>query len=272
MFAIGDFARLGRVSVRMLRHYDSLDLLRPARVDPATGYRSYEAGQLSRLNRIVALKELGFNLRQVKRMIDDEVSLAHLVELFRTRHAELETEVAASRARLANVEARLAAIDREGRLPTVEVLVKQIPVTRVAELTAPADSYASQDITPVIRPLFERLCDRLAAANVTAVGAGVAGYESQGDRVLIHAAIPVDLPLGEQHGFTVVELPAIEAATLVHHGSMDNSDESLETLARWIETHGYRSTGFAREISLEFPPDEDGWVTEMQESIEKRVD
>ncbi|WP_256673551.1 MerR family DNA-binding transcriptional regulator [Nocardia cyriacigeorgica] len=54
MLSIGDFARRGRVSVRMLRHYDALGLLRPDRIDPATGYRYYQAGQLARLNRIVA--------------------------------------------------------------------------------------------------------------------------------------------------------------------------------------------------------------------------
>ena len=58
MFAIGDFARHGRVSVRMLRHYDAIGLLRPAHVDEATGYRSYEAAQLAELNRLVALKDL----------------------------------------------------------------------------------------------------------------------------------------------------------------------------------------------------------------------
>ena len=56
MFTIGDFARHGRVSVRMLRNYDATGLLRPARVDPASGYRFYEAVQLARLNRIIALK------------------------------------------------------------------------------------------------------------------------------------------------------------------------------------------------------------------------
>ena len=70
MFTIGDFARHGRVSVRMLRHYDATGLLRPARVDPASGYRFYEAGQLARLNRIIALKDLGFTLEQVRTMLD----------------------------------------------------------------------------------------------------------------------------------------------------------------------------------------------------------
>ena len=71
MIHIGEFARLGQVSMRMLRHYDQLGLLTPDRVDPWTGYRSYSAGQLARLNRIVALKGLGFPLTQVARLLDD---------------------------------------------------------------------------------------------------------------------------------------------------------------------------------------------------------
>jgi MerR family regulatory protein len=59
-FSIGEFARHGRVSVRMLRHYDAIGLLRPACVDPVTGYRSYEVSQLAELNRLIALKDLGF--------------------------------------------------------------------------------------------------------------------------------------------------------------------------------------------------------------------
>ncbi len=66
MISIGDFARLGRVSVRMLRHYDTMGLLRPEHVDPHTGYRYYRPEQLRRLNRIVALKDLGLRLEQVR--------------------------------------------------------------------------------------------------------------------------------------------------------------------------------------------------------------
>src|SRR6476660_3103900 len=58
MLSIGDFARLAGVSVRMLRHYDALGLLRPARVDPDSGYRTYTTAQLDRSNRLVALKDL----------------------------------------------------------------------------------------------------------------------------------------------------------------------------------------------------------------------
>jgi DNA-binding transcriptional MerR regulator/effector-binding domain-containing protein len=269
MFAIGDFARLGRVSVRMLRHYDALGLLVPARVEPSTGYRSYAAAQLSRLNRIIALKDLGFTLRQVGEVLDEKVGIDELQGMLRLRRAELETEAEAARARLLSVEARLAIIEAEGRMPAAEVVVKRIPAIRVAETTGIAASYESADVGPVIGPLFDQLCSRLEAAGIETVGAGIACYEPAADGVLIHAALPVAVDLGPGSGFEVVDLPPIEAATLVHHGSMDTADFAVQQLGRWIEANGYHSLGYARELNLECPPDRDLWVTELQEPIVK---
>ncbi len=61
MLKIGDFSKLSRVSVQALRHYDEMNLLKPAQVDTFTGYRYYSASQLPRFNRILALKDLGFS-------------------------------------------------------------------------------------------------------------------------------------------------------------------------------------------------------------------
>ena len=94
MFSIGDFANLGRVSVRMLRHYDAIGLLRPARVDPATGYRFYTAAQLRRLNRVIALKDLGFTLQQVQTIIDEKVDGGELRGMLRLRRAQLADQMA----------------------------------------------------------------------------------------------------------------------------------------------------------------------------------
>ena len=97
MFTIGEFARHGRVSVRMLRHYDATGLLRPARVEEASGYRFYAAGQLARLNRIIALKDLGFSLDQVREMLDEQVSAEQLRGMLRLRQAELQSRLTADR-------------------------------------------------------------------------------------------------------------------------------------------------------------------------------
>src|SRR5919112_2753712 len=98
----------------MLRHYDAIGLLRPARVDRSSGYRYYTAAQLAALNRIVALKDLGFTLDQVQTMIDQKVDPGELRGMLRMRRAQLADQMAADTARLAAVDARLRMIETEG--------------------------------------------------------------------------------------------------------------------------------------------------------------
>ena len=113
MFNIGDFARLAGVTVRMLRHYDSLGLLVPAHVDPVTGYRRYAAAQLPRLNRLVALKDLGLTLAQVGTVLDAQVSAEELRGMLTLRRAQIEDQMAADRGRLAGDRGETPD-DREG--------------------------------------------------------------------------------------------------------------------------------------------------------------
>lgn len=272
MFTIGDFARYGRVSARMLRHYDAIGLLRPDRTDPATGYRYYGAGLLARLNRIIALKDLGFTLQQVRAVLDEEVGPEELRGMLRLRRSELEAAMAAAAARLAQVEARLRSIESEGHMSADDVVIKSVPAVRVAELTGVAGGYEPENITPVIAPLYDRLFPLLDEAGLRPTGPGIARYEDApegGGAIVVHAGVTVSAPVGPlgDTGVTVVELPAFEAATVVHRGAMDGVLPTAQTLARWIDANGYRSAGYAREISLECPEDKEKWVTELQEPV-----
>lgn len=123
MFTIGDFARHGRVSVRVLRHDDALGLLRPAHVDPVNGCRFYEAAPLIRLNRVLALKTLGFPLQQAQEILDEAVDPEQLRGMLRLRQAEPEAAMAAAAARLVRVETRLRSIASEGHMSTDDVVV-----------------------------------------------------------------------------------------------------------------------------------------------------
>ncbi len=194
MFTIGDFARHGRVSVRMLRHYDAVGLLRPARVDPHSGYRYYEAGQLARLNRVIALKDLGFTLDQVRAIVDGEVGADELRVMLWLRRADLEAAVAEAAARLDQVAARLRAIESEGHMSTHDIVVKRLPAVRLAELSGVAASFQPEHVSPVVSPLYEELCARLEAAGVTGFGPGLAYYEDSGagdGSVVVHAGVAV---------------------------------------------------------------------------------
>ncbi|KJS55171.1 MerR family transcriptional regulator [Streptomyces rubellomurinus subsp. indigoferus] len=275
MLTIGDFASHGRVSVRMLRHYDAIGLLRPARVDPASGYRSYEAAQLARLNRVIALKELGFTLQQVKAVLDEEVGAAELRGMLRMRRAQLAEAIAADEQRLTRVEARLRTIESEGQMSEHDVVVKPVPSVRVAQLTAVVRSYQPEDIGPVVGPLFAELCRRVAEAGIEETGPAVACYQNGPDcdgSILVRAAVPVASSVRAGRGdFEVVDLPPIEAAaSVVHRGSMDDAVGSFQALARFIEENGYQSAGYARELYLECPEDPARWVVELQEPVVRR--
>jgi DNA-binding transcriptional MerR regulator len=270
MFSIGDFARHGRVSVRMLRHYDAIGLLQPARVDRVTGYRYYEAEQLSRLNRIVALKDLGFTLEQVRAILDEKVGVEELRGMLRLRQADLQSQIATDSSRLAQVEARLQIIEREGAMPTDDVQIKRIPGVRVAEISAIAAGFDPQSIGPVAGPLYDELCDRLDRAGLAPSGPAIAYYDDSpdDDGIVVHATFPVKADSRDDYGFSIVDLPEIErAATIVHRGAMDNVMSTIQTLARWIDSGGYRSTGYNRELYVEGGEDRDAWVTELQEPI-----
>jgi DNA-binding transcriptional MerR regulator/predicted transcriptional regulator YdeE len=271
VFAIGDFAKYGRVSVRMLRHYDAIGLLRPAHVDPVTGYRSYEAAQFAELNRIVALKDLGFSLEQVRTMIADEISPAELRALLTIRRAELESTVAESFARLAQVESRLRGI--EGPQPIVDVVVKELPAVRFVGLSSTAASFTPEDIGPVVRPLCAELGRRLPdAAAVHPVGRLTCLYERSQqaeDEAVVRATVPASVDAeGILNGLEVVDLPAVRAATLVHRGPIDQVLPAWQALARWIDENNRRPGEPARELYLDCPDDPAQWVTELQEPID----
>ena len=281
MFSIGEFARHGRVSVRMLRHYDAIGLIRPACVDAATGYRFYQASQLDELNRVIALKDLGFTLQQVQAILEEKLSAAELRGMLRLRRAEIQATIDAETTRLARVEARLLTIEDGARVPANGVVVKRLAPVRVAELTGVAAGYEPEAITPVIQPLYHDVWCRLASADIPAAGPAVAYYEDEDEAqggILVHAAVPVaagpggpgrpGAPSGD-HRLSLVDLPEVDsAAAIIHHGSMDDVLPTGQALARWIDANGYRSAGYAREVTLHWCPDPEQWVTELQQPID----
>ncbi len=267
MFTIGDFARHGRVSVRMLRHYDAIGLLCPAYVDEATGYRSYQAAQLADLNRLVALKDLGFTLEQVRAMLADEISLIEVRAMLTLRRAEVESELAESAARLTQIESRLRSIELGDEAPAV--VLKELPAARFVALSSTAASFTPDDIGPVINPLCGELGQRLpAATGVHPTGRLTCFYEATGDEVAVQAAVAASVDSGgELNGLVVVDRPATLAATIVHRGRIDDVLPTWQALARWIDDNGHRSNGPARELYLDCPEDPALWVTELQEPV-----
>lgn len=258
MLSIGEFARQGGVSVRMLRHYDALGLLAPHDVDPSTGHRSYTAGQLPRLNRIRTLSPLGFPLRQVRAIVDDEVAASDLPGVLSLRRDELRARIAADTARLVSVESRLRAL-ADGATSTHDrahppFTIRTLEPVRLAELTAVADLADAGTLVP---GLLARLDRHLADAGVAATGPRTSYQRPLGGRrVQVHAGVVVaedaDLPAD----VTETRLPAVaEAACLVVTGAVEDADADARTLAWWLHDNGYRYrlNEPARQVHLALP-------------------
>src|SRR4030095_11388072 len=126
MFKVGEFSRLSRVSVRMLRYYDQLGLLTPSQTDPFTNYRYYSAEQLPRLNRILALRDLGFSLEQIAEMLDDDLSQEQLLGMLKLKRVELEQQMQMEESRLARLEARIRQLNVSRRQVPYDVILRSI--------------------------------------------------------------------------------------------------------------------------------------------------
>ncbi|MCU1557915.1 MAG: Transcriptional regulator, MerR [Microbacteriaceae bacterium] len=273
MFSIGEFASIGRVSVRMLRHYDEIGLLPPARVDPFNGYRSYDGAQFAVLGRILAFKDLGFRLDEVTRIMHGAVDDDALHEMLTARRTELARQLDLDAARLRRLDARIRHIEGEPLMSTITTELKPLPSLRVAQASAVVPGFGPENISPVIGPLFDRLYRDLVAAGVRPGPESIAMYEAiesgDGGGARVFAGFPVGDEVNAGQGFEVTIAPAVDlAVTTIHHGSMATIGDAWEALLAWIDENGYELAGVCREVYLlSEPQPQENWVTELQQPV-----
>lgn len=270
MLSIGDFARLGRVSPRMLRHYDELGLLRPDRVDPTTGYRSYRVAQLAKLHRLLALRDLGLSLDQIRDVLVDDPPLDELRGMLRIRRTQIEQGLADEEARLRRVEAHLRAIEGSSGVAIQDIVVKTTEPVTIAEAVGVAPGFGSENLGPVFGRLVPEVLGRVEASGAQP-GVMIAWYEQPTDEgsVVLHAGFDIgDQKVESDDRVRVVDLPVVEVASVVHQGSMETVESTYVALVTWIENSGYRLAGRSRELYLEWnDTDHSRNVTELQMPI-----
>jgi len=270
MFKIGVFSRVGQVSVKMLRHYDEMGLLRPVYVDEWSGYRYYGLEQLPRLNRILALKDIGFPLEQIAKMLNNPVSPEQLRGMLRLRQAELQERVQEEQARLARVEVRLRQIEQEGKMSDYEVVLKKAEPMLVAGISEVVPQ--GQQVTPVYYRIFEELFAYVKEQGIDMTGRQLSvdtsldsGWKVNDSDVTVEAAVRIDHSYPETGRVKVHSLPAIASmACTVHRGDYDLLGQAYEALLRWMEANGYEPDGTNRHLYLQTDRGEGENITEVQ--------
>jgi DNA-binding transcriptional MerR regulator len=264
MYSIGPFAQLGGVTVRMLRHYDRIGLLVPADVDRASGRRRYGADQLSQLNRLVALKHLGFSLEQVRTLMDDGIDAGELRGMLRMRAADLQTRLLRDGQTLDRVRARLRLIETETTVTITDIVVKIVAPQRVLALHQFLDEEVDADQLDA-EALFERVVELMDAGS--ADRASPISWRDDDEHTLrLHAGFLA--PAANVPGLDAVELPGVSVASVVRRGAVADMNEAHQAIARWAEAHDHSLSvqrSRWRELYLETnDTDYSDWLIEVQ--------
>ena len=259
MFKIGDFSKLGQVSVRMLRHYDQLSLLKPDHIDQFTSYRYYKAGQLSDLNRILFFKDLGFSLQQINELLTNNLPADQLRGMLKIKQVELEREVQDGRARLARVEARLRQIEQEGQPPPYEVTTKMSEAMVIASVRQLVSN--PQDMGYYCQQMYSMLYAGLDDLGISARHPEVTFYhndEYPETDLDVETAVQIDarhLHAGLEHPhISLRQAPAEKrVAALVYEGPYREVGSAVLVLLNWIGINAWIISGAVRELHLSGP-------------------
>jgi DNA-binding transcriptional MerR regulator len=265
MFKIGHFAKLGQVSVKTLRWYDELGLLKPMRIDSENGYRHYGIEQLPRLNRILALKELGLSLEQIVMLLKEDLPAEQLRGILKLKRAELQQHIAEEQARLRLVDARLRQIEEQAVPFQYDIIVKRVDPLLVASIRDAVSTY------PEVGSLTAEIYAYLSTCGENGIdGAVWHDLVPDGHDLDVEGVVFLERPVAATGRIQVYHLPGVEhMASTIHHGSYLSLHRAYIALGRWIESNGYRLSGPARDIYLKSgdAQDDEAYVTEVQMPI-----
>ncbi|AEE17878.1 transcriptional regulator, MerR family [Treponema brennaborense DSM 12168] len=268
MYRIGQFSVMTKVTVKALRFYEDEGLLYPVHVDPATGYRYYDTAQLLRVHKIVSLKQCGFPLCEIRKMLDG----CDVAPLLASQKKRLENRIAAQTAQLASINSYMSFLQEEKTVP-YQVVVKELPRVTVYSCRMVVPSYdAYFDVIPEIGREIE-------AANP--------GLTCKTDPfycfIMYHdgeyRSRDIDMEYCEAVTCKGTDTPRIKfkeiervprAACVLHKGPYATLPQAYCAVFKWIEDNRLTCAGLTRESYIDGVwnrqnPDE--WLTEIQVPI-----
>ena len=265
LYRIGLFAQMNRITVKALRFYEEQGLLLPARIDEESGYRYYTMRQMEPLHRILALKEAGFTIEDMKRLdaSGDERSF-----LLRKKNAILE-KIAQLTLQLSKIDGYLMA---GGNSLSAPVMVKTIPETVCAVMRRRIDSYdALFDIMPEMGGYMEDAGCVCALPEYCFTRYLEPGFQEA--QILVEVCEAVTEQKADRGCLRFRTIPETRAACIYHKGSYRDFPKTYEVILRYIEENGYEICGNIRESYIDGvwnKDSEDEWLSEIQIPVVKK--
>lgn len=242
MLKIGDFSKLSRISIRMLRHYDEIGLLMPRSTDDFTGYRYYSEDQLPAAARIAALRDMGFGLTvigEILKSYDDPQALAKFLAV---KQAELQTQAEETGRRQLLLETAITRLRKDETIMKYDVNLKIMPERYVASLRKIILAYNQEGL------LWNTMMAETMGANLKIAEPcySLAVFHDEGFK---ESDVDVEIQICVQGEYKNTEnvvfktVPAVEIASAIYKGSYEQLTAVNQAVANWVCGNGYEFDG-----------------------------
>lgn len=272
MLKIGDFSKLTRISIRMLRHYDEIGLLKPERVDTFTGYRYYGAGQLSQASRIAILRAMGFSLAAIMEIMEQYQDAETLRRYLQVKLTEVKEQARETAERLRLLEATIHRLGKDEYFMKYDIIVKELPQRTVASLREIIPNYEAEGM------LWGRMMSEIAPQKVAYASPcySIAVFHDQGYKdsdVDVEIQISVTGTYEDTSSVRFKTVAPALVASATFRGGYDKVSDVYEAIGAWIAGSDYEFDGAMFNIyhvSPAMDPNPDNWVTEICYPLRKK--
>lgn len=238
MLKIGDFSKLSRISIRMLRHYDEIELLVPESIDEFTGYRYYSEAQLPRANRIQALKDMGFGLSTIAEILKTYNNPQALMRYLMLKQTEMKELAEKTSRQLLLLDTTINRLGKDENIMEYTVTLKEMPERYVASLRKIIPAYDKEGM------LWEQMTKEISSQNVQCANPcySLAVFHDEGYKendVDVEIQISMQGKYQDTKNVVFKTVPAMLIASATYKGSYDQITDVNQAVANWVRDNNY---------------------------------
>lgn len=263
MFKIGEFSKLSNSTIRALHYYEEKELLIPAIIDRQSNFRYYSAKQLTTVNQIKMLQQIGLPLVTIKEILASN-DLKLLDYHYELRELELQKELEQVKKNQRMVELLKDGMKEGKNMAEYNVVLKPIPERQVMSIRKKVASFDKED--EMWHDLYEQSLSQ--KVKLTSPPAGMTLFHDEE-----YKATDIDIEIQSniignyenENGICYYRAPAFQMAATTFNGNYEQMPAVTQALASWIEANNYKVTGVMVNIPIVSPAQEknpENWITE----------
>ena len=269
MYRIGLFSKISKTTIKTLRYYDEVGLLKPAAIDNQNGYRYYTTEQLVSLHKIISLRQIGFSIEEISSILCG----GDYTRILDQKKIEIQTQLAEKEDQLVRLKCFIDEKE-EGCKMKYQAVIKELPecIVYSKRLTVPNyDSYFS--IIPAIGQEVSQANPGLKCASPEYCFIVYLDGEYKEQDIHIEFCEAVTEFGKETEDIKFKQIKSVIAVSVMHKGPYRDLRDAYSYAYKWIEDNDYVSIDNPRESYIDGiwnKENEQDWLTELQIPVKKK--